>query len=204
MLRAEDRQHVVLQRAAHRQRSSSPRTACPCRGAGRCGPARRRRATGRRASSKSGPRAASSRRCSLPASAAASQVRTSARFLTTGFCHSGLPVTGCRRRPRHEGVQRQRAEGSSYGRAVRRVRDVDARESGLAPVGHDPSRDERLELCPTGDTEGDTTGPCEGFRWGSLGSDGRPRIFAKGLLERRKRPRSGMPEEGLEPPTRGL
>jgi hypothetical protein len=43
---------------------------------------------------------------------------TSLRSLVTGFCHSALPVTGCRRRPRQDGSQRQRP--SSLSRAGHR------------------------------------------------------------------------------------
>ena len=53
--RAELRQQVVLQRAAHRADRRVRVRLAAGRGAGRCGPARRRRATARRASSNVGP-----------------------------------------------------------------------------------------------------------------------------------------------------
>ena len=43
-----------------------------------------------------------------------------------------------------------------------------------------------------------------GVRGGPLGSDRRRKILAKALLEPRKPRTTRMPEEGLEPPTRGL
>ena len=78
-----------------------------------------------------GPRAASSARWSAPLAAAASQTSTSPRSLVV-LLQTGLPVTGSRRRPRHDGLQRHRASGSAIGRADSRVRDVDARESGAS------------------------------------------------------------------------
>ena len=62
---------------------------------------------------------------------------------------------------------------------------------------------QRGKVAPAGDT-GDTTVRNRGVCWGPLGSDQWNSNPAKDLQRRRKRRRTVMPEEGLEPPTRGL
>ena len=177
--RAELRQQVVLQRAAHRQRSSSRRTACPCRGAGRCGPARRRRATARRAPRTSGRARRARARCSAPLAHGGQPRQDLGSVLddrpsATRACR----VTGSRApaAPRRLAAAARRRVG--VGRAALRVRDVDARHLGLAPVRHDPSRADRRNWSP-GDTPGDTRRHERrgslGVRWGRTGGRGSPR-----------------------------
>jgi Methyltransferase domain len=80
---------------------------------------------------------------------------------------------------------------------------VDPGRPRLAPVRHQPRSSEHERFAP-GDTRGDTNVSQRAVRWGPLGS-GWPRRFRANCLQRcGKRPTSGMPEEGLEPPTRGL
>ena len=50
---------------------------------------------------------------------------------------------------------------------------------------------------------GDRIASQQGVRWGPLRSDRPKRLCAKRLNQRGKRPTARMPEEGLEPPTRG-
>jgi hypothetical protein len=80
---------------------------------------------------------------------------------------------------------------------------IDPRSPRLAPMPHERPSYDPGELAP-GDTRGDTNVSRPGVRWGPLGFE-RPERFRENPLEQRgKRPTRRMPEEGLEPPTRGL
>src|SRR3954451_17630104 len=62
---------------------------------------------------KGGPRPASSARWSAPLDTEPSQTRTSPRSFIV-LLQVGFPDTGSRRRPRQDGLQRQRASASSW------------------------------------------------------------------------------------------
>ncbi len=186
-------------------RSSCRSTACRCRGAGRCGLARRRRAIARRArrTSDRGPRARPGGR--RPCAAAASQTSTSPRSLRRLAPDRLARVTG---------VPAPAAPGRLAAAPRVRVRDRPGTTSSgrrrrpgirvLPPVRHDPSSGEPRKARPGGQA-GDRIVRNGGVRWGSLGSDGPneiPRETPAQSAENGQRQR--MPEEGLEPPTRGL
>ena len=134
---------------------------------------------------------------------APSQDRTSLRSFVTGFCHSGPPVAALRRRPRHEGSQRQRARGSVATRALQRVRNVDAGRLGLASSR--PSTPSVPRPKAKWGHKGDTNVRRVGVCWAELGSPRQPRKRpASGSLEPNTGQSCGCRRRGLEPPTRGL
>ena len=118
-----------------------------------------------------GPRAASSARWSAPLRLEPSQTRTSPRSFLA-LLQAGLPVTGSRPRPRHDGLQRQRASGSvSAGHRASARR----RSQGFGCSASSPSMPlaDIAENWPPWGTQGDTNVRNRGLRWGSLGSDPR-------------------------------
>ncbi len=196
---------LVLPASGACPRSSSRSTPCRGRGAGRCGRARRRRATASPSVSNVGPRFASSARWSAPLPIAASQARTSPRFLRrllpdrlaarpesqAPAAPGRLAAAARRRRRRRPGTT------SSARRRCPGVRVL--RQFAMTPLAAD-----RGNSAPGGQ-QGDRIVRNGGVRWGPLGSDPTRRIPRESPARAQENGRTTvMPEEGLEPPTRGL
>ena len=164
-------QHVVLQRAAHASDRRVRRTPCPCRGAGRCGRARRRRATARPRSSNSRAARRELREVlAALASCAASHDSDLAAALARAADHTGLPVD---RSP-----TRGRARTACSGTARRRRRTPGTTSSGrrrcpgnrvLRQFAMTYLAATRGNSVPRGTARGTEGVRNGGVRWGSVG-----------------------------------